>query len=207
MYHSLQLWIKYITVIPITTVVNSFIYSDVKHWYFIPTVRSLDSRQLLDHDINIPPFQLREINHKERHSQLMVYECTYLIYICGLHDCCCSFNRPQSGQKPNWARNVRTAFYRCRFSEQDWTCWRITSRIFLWLCGVRTSSSDVRRHSKLNPVVCGGWIYKKLSCAAGMPWFQVWMVAVSTNQNIRRNQSRKYTQLPYASRACNAYQG
>ena len=55
-----------------------------------------------------------------------------------------------------------------------------------WLCGGHTSSSNVRSHSKLNPEVCGGYMYKKLSGAAGMTRFQVRMAATHTNQNIRQ---------------------
>jgi len=48
---------------------------------------------------------------------------------------------------------------------------------------------------------------KTLSGAAGGQWFQVWVVAYPTNQNIRRIKNWKKRQLPNAKQARNACRG
>jgi hypothetical protein len=95
--------------------------------------------------------------------------------------------------------------YRCRCREQVYTLSRMTSWIVPWLCGGCRCSKNVHRRYYLNPVACGSFMSKKLSGAAGMPWFRVCMVVGPTNQNIRRTQSRKNRHLANANREYNAY--
>jgi hypothetical protein len=53
----------------------------------------------------------------------------------------------------NKSETCAQPFYPCRCSKQVKTCWQMTSWNVPWLCRVRRGSSNVRRHSKLGPVV------------------------------------------------------
>ena len=95
--------------------------------------------------------------------------------------------------------------YRCRCSKLVKTCSRMTSWIVRRLCGECRCNNNNRRYSNLHPEIYGGQVLNKLCDAVGRPLFQVCMVVDHTIQNIRRNRSRKYRQLPNTNQVCNAY--
>jgi hypothetical protein len=125
-----------------------------------------------------------------------------------IHMTCTTAAAPPNVRKRDTLQTARGTcslpLYRCRCNDQVRTCSQITSLIVPWHCGVRRCSSNDRRHSWLNSVVCGGWMSRNWSGVGSMPWFRVCMVVGLANQNIRRTQSRKRRQLLNASRACNA---